>query len=598
MSLINIKQLRNLPSASEGAVVLYNGTTNVWSNNENKAILVPVGTTSQRPTSPVNGFIRYNTTINSFEFYENGDWRTLDKISLSSLGISGQSLFEYVSANSEIIFKTIEGNGIIDIYSLSGTIYVSANALKSISVSSLGTGIQLYSTVSAGQEIRLRTLEAGGIVEISAKSTGEIVVSAAPLSQNITVSSFGIGLSPIIGISGNSEIQTRTFVGGGIVEVSAASDGRIIVSATQNVTLSSFGGGETLAIGVSANREIQLRTLTGAGIAEVTTVGNTVQISAARATIETSSLGGVSLGLAVSAGTGNRNELRIRGLTGGGIIEVSALTNSIVISATRFDDRLIGYGSSNAVIVSAPLSSIRFITQSAVRMTITDNGYVGIGTTSPNGMLEIFDPNSENSTIQFTNSATGVSSLAGSIIGLLSGSTSLTIQNRSFSEINFDIGLENRLSIGYDNFSLRGDNFVNLGDAEVKKYILTGIVSADVSGVQRYLFLPGSSRMIVPPNSSWLFEIFVLGKERNGVEAGGYKYRGLIIRSSISADSVFFVGSPFEEIISESTGAYGWEASVTANTTHGSLDIYVLISGYSGDDVYWISYVNIMQISI
>ena len=103
-----------------------------------------------------------------------------------------------------------------------------------------------------------------------------------------------------------------------------------------NITVSSFGTGEQIALGVSANKEIQFRTLVGGGILDATTVGNIIQLSAPKAEITTSSLGGVSMGLAVSAGTGNRNELLIRGLTGGGIVEVSALTNTIVISAAPF----------------------------------------------------------------------------------------------------------------------------------------------------------------------------------------------------------------------------------------------------------------------
>ncbi|MCM8757351.1 MAG: hypothetical protein NC823_02595, partial [Candidatus Omnitrophica bacterium] len=123
----------------------------------------------------------------------------------------------------------------------------------------------------------------GGIIEVSALADS-IVISAASFTQNITNSAFGGGINPILAISANSEIHTRTFTGGGIIEVSAATDGRIIVSAaslTQNITVSSFGAGQSLAIGVSANREIHLRTITGTGIAEVTTVGDVVQISAA-----------------------------------------------------------------------------------------------------------------------------------------------------------------------------------------------------------------------------------------------------------------------------------------------------------------------------
>ncbi|MEM5877857.1 MAG: hypothetical protein QXF12_03165, partial [Candidatus Aenigmatarchaeota archaeon] len=198
MNQINIKQIKNYPFASEGATIIYDGNKNVWSNQDNGALLVPSGTSAQRPISAINGFLRYNTGSNLFEFYENGLWKNLDNIEVSSLGISGQRVYEFVSGNSELIFRKIEGRGIVDVYSLSGMIIISA-----------------YS--------------------------------------QITNSALGGGINPILAVSGG-EILTRTFVGGGIVEVSAVSDGRIIVSApqyTQNITLSSFGNGEQIGIGVS-----------------------------------------------------------------------------------------------------------------------------------------------------------------------------------------------------------------------------------------------------------------------------------------------------------------------------------------------------------
>ena len=39
-----------------------------------KGIVLPQGTTAQRPTPALNGTLRYNTTTNKFEFYENGAW--------------------------------------------------------------------------------------------------------------------------------------------------------------------------------------------------------------------------------------------------------------------------------------------------------------------------------------------------------------------------------------------------------------------------------------------------------------------------------------------------------------------------------------------
>ena len=41
------------------------------------SLLIPKGTTVQRPTSPNNGHIRYNTDDNQFEVYQNSAWREI-----------------------------------------------------------------------------------------------------------------------------------------------------------------------------------------------------------------------------------------------------------------------------------------------------------------------------------------------------------------------------------------------------------------------------------------------------------------------------------------------------------------------------------------
>ena len=42
--------------------------------DSDKAMLVPKGTSAERPTSPADGYLRYNTDHNRFEVYENGAW--------------------------------------------------------------------------------------------------------------------------------------------------------------------------------------------------------------------------------------------------------------------------------------------------------------------------------------------------------------------------------------------------------------------------------------------------------------------------------------------------------------------------------------------
>ena len=64
--------LRNI----KGKGVKYDVNDQVILDSTN-CVLVPKGTLAQRPTSPVNGHVRYNTDDNEFEVYQNGAWREL-----------------------------------------------------------------------------------------------------------------------------------------------------------------------------------------------------------------------------------------------------------------------------------------------------------------------------------------------------------------------------------------------------------------------------------------------------------------------------------------------------------------------------------------
>ncbi|HEX5315027.1 MAG TPA: hypothetical protein VFX22_00130, partial [Candidatus Kapabacteria bacterium] len=46
--------------------------------NSTGAIIVPVGTSAQRPGTPVQGMIRFNTTTNKFEGYDGVTWQNLN----------------------------------------------------------------------------------------------------------------------------------------------------------------------------------------------------------------------------------------------------------------------------------------------------------------------------------------------------------------------------------------------------------------------------------------------------------------------------------------------------------------------------------------
>jgi hypothetical protein len=87
------------------------------------AIKVPSGTTAQRPTSPVNGMIRYNTTLGATEEYRGGAWVTLSAILTATGGTITESggykihtftssgTFEITSGSGDIEFLVIAGGG-------------------------------------------------------------------------------------------------------------------------------------------------------------------------------------------------------------------------------------------------------------------------------------------------------------------------------------------------------------------------------------------------------------------------------------------------------------------------------------------------------
>lgn len=65
---------------NSGVLTLQTNSTNALTADDSQNVIlnstgglnVPSGTTAQRPSSPVNGMLRYNTTIPQLEIYING----------------------------------------------------------------------------------------------------------------------------------------------------------------------------------------------------------------------------------------------------------------------------------------------------------------------------------------------------------------------------------------------------------------------------------------------------------------------------------------------------------------------------------------------
>ncbi len=98
--------------------------------NSTESFLLPVGTTAERPGSPTEGEIRYNSTLDIVEVYKNGDWVRVgdpDTATLAVDNFSGDgSTTDFTlssSASTNTIFVT--SNGVVqhptNAYTVSGT---------------------------------------------------------------------------------------------------------------------------------------------------------------------------------------------------------------------------------------------------------------------------------------------------------------------------------------------------------------------------------------------------------------------------------------------------------------------------------------------
>jgi hypothetical protein len=69
------RQTTNLINIS-GKGVIYDANNEIILDTKS-VVLVPKGTTAERPLTPEDGHLRYNTQTNEFEVYQNSQWRRL-----------------------------------------------------------------------------------------------------------------------------------------------------------------------------------------------------------------------------------------------------------------------------------------------------------------------------------------------------------------------------------------------------------------------------------------------------------------------------------------------------------------------------------------
>ena len=158
------------------------------------ATTLPSGTTGQRPALPQDGYMRYNTNLNSVEIYNDGNWVKLDQTPI----VSSVTGFEYTTdiVDNNIPYK------LYVFYNTGGNIVVDNAGEIEYLILAGGGGGERHWAGGGG---------AGGLIE------GKSIIS--PGTYAVTVGSGGAGGttdgSDTAGQGGNSSVFGLTAIGGG-----------------------------------------------------------------------------------------------------------------------------------------------------------------------------------------------------------------------------------------------------------------------------------------------------------------------------------------------------------------------------------------------
>jgi hypothetical protein len=123
--------------------------------NSTRSITIPVGTTVQRPLTPANGMIRYNTTLSRYEGYNNGYWLQLSGV-IDNSGNTRILAEATPGANDNTLYFYANNN-------LTATIDSTKLFAQKIQTSSLDINGNTISTIATNTDINLTTTGTGRV---------------------------------------------------------------------------------------------------------------------------------------------------------------------------------------------------------------------------------------------------------------------------------------------------------------------------------------------------------------------------------------------------------------------------------------------------
>ena len=187
-----------LSTVTDGDDIIIDPQSGLLIVDSTTAMGIPSGTTAQRPGSPDDGYIRFNTDDNSLEVWDGSEWdQPTATITSQAITPDGSSDTFTLSASTTTTSVIVSINGTIQqptsAYSVSGTDITFTSTPEStdiIEVRTLGTGVQAIGSLAYGTTSISIPILNGDIQVNGAISTVNANVNIATASVATTIDSF------------------------------------------------------------------------------------------------------------------------------------------------------------------------------------------------------------------------------------------------------------------------------------------------------------------------------------------------------------------------------------------------------------------------
>lgn len=167
-----------------------------------EGVVVPRGTTDQRPEFPINGTIRFNVETENTEIFQGGSW-----FNIATTGVTGFNNAENLGAGQPILasaslpnlrFRTLVAGTNVNLVSNSNTITINAPSIGEANTgNNVGGGVGLFdSKVGSTLNFQTLTTTTPGAISISPSGGGEVEIDfVGTLGEANSGTNIGAGVS-------------------------------------------------------------------------------------------------------------------------------------------------------------------------------------------------------------------------------------------------------------------------------------------------------------------------------------------------------------------------------------------------------------------